>query len=255
MESLWRGSLVRTTTAFGRWFGQYFSQRFCFPPFSKIQDDIPRLRDAFKRALCVSVFTIVFPAYLICVLSYPFIELVLTPKWLPCIPYWWLLTCTVVLYPIHVLNLQILNARGRSDLFLWLEILKKCLAVVSIGILYFCGLIPMLIFMIFSSCISAYLNSYNVGKEIEFNLWKQLKSVYLYALLAAASCFVAWGAYRSIYPCSHWTGLIVPAIIGTVCCLLLNHYFRTPAFIDLVGLLGDKFPGVKRIFRLSQPGK
>lgn len=225
-----------------------------FPAFSKIQDDVPRLRAAFKRSLAVSVFAIIFPSYLLCVLSKPFIELVLTPKWLPCVPYWWLLTCTIVLYPIHLLNLQLLNSRGRSDIFLYLEIIKKCLAVVSVCILIFKGIIPMLLFGILSSFICAYLNSYYTSKEIGYGLGKQLRDIFPYALLAAVACFAAWGCYRVIYPWSPWCGLILPAGIGCVAYIGLNVALKTSAFVDLASITGSRLPALAR-FCSKQKGQ
>ncbi len=218
-----------------------------FPAFSKIQDDLPRLKEAFKRALCVSVLAIAFPAFLLCTLSRPFIELVITPKWLPCIPIWWLLTCTIVLWPIHVLNLQLLNARGRSDRFLYLEIFKKCLSLVSVAVLIFFGLYPMLVFGIFSSLTSAYLNSYYTGKEINYGLFSQLRDVSIYAVIAALACFGAWAFYRLVYPFASWVGFIGGACVGCALYVALNFGFKTAAFFDLLGIVAGKVPFVKKL--------
>jgi len=217
-----------------------------FPAFSKIQDDLPRLKGAFKRSLSASVLAIVFPAFLLCTLSRPFIELLITSKWLPCIPIWWLLTCTIVLWPIHVLNLQLLNARGRSGRFLQLEIIKKCLALVSVAVLIFFGLYPMLVWGIFSSLTSAYLNSYYSGKEIDYGLFRQLRDVAIYAVLAALACFGAWGFYRLLYPYAPWVGFVGGACVGCVLYVALNFRFKTSAFFDLLGIVGGKVSFIKK---------
>ena len=208
-----------------------------FPAFSKIQDDLERLKNAFERALNLSVFAVVFPAYLLCTLSRPFIELVLTPKWLPCIPYWWLLTCSIVLYPIHVLNLQILNARGRSDLFLKLEIVKKIFMLLSVVVLIIWGIIPMLLIRIVLSVISAYLNSHYAGKNMGYSLLRQLEVCLPYVLLSLVSCSVAYCVYKLIYTLSPWSGLVFSAIAGAICYFLLNLTFNTTAYKEIRSLL------------------
>lgn len=201
-----------------------------FPAFSKIQDDLERLKKAFERALNVSVCAIVFPAYLLCTLSRPFIEIILTPKWLPCIPYMWLLTCSVVLYPIHVLNLQVLNSRGRSDLFLRLEIVKKLLAVVSVLVMFLWGIVPMLIASIAFSLMSAYLNSYYVGKDLGYTFLKQLNIYIPYVMLSVVSCVISHAVNSVVYMFSPWTGLILSALAGSASYCALNMFFCTAAY-------------------------
>ncbi|MBQ6619111.1 MAG: lipopolysaccharide biosynthesis protein [Thermoguttaceae bacterium] len=217
-----------------------------FPAFAKMQDDLTRLKAAFRRSLCMSIFVVVFPSYLLCTLSRPFIELVLNPRWLPCIPYWWMITSMVIFWPIHVLNLQLLKARGRSDLFLGLEIIKKLLALVSIAILIFFGLMPMLSFGIFSSALCAYLNSFFTGKELGYGLFRQLSDAAIYVILAVISCVLAWGAYVLIYPHSPWLGLIIPAAFGCLCYGGSNLLLKTDASTELIRLLIGRFPFLKK---------
>ena len=218
-----------------------------FPAFSKMQDDISRLKNAFRRSLGMSIFAVVFPSYLLCALSKPLVELVFTPRWLPCVPYWWLITGTIVFWPIHVLNLQLLTARGRSDLYLLLESVKKGLTLLSVVILVFYGLMAMLWFGIFASALGAYLDSYFTGKELSYGLFKQLRDVIIYIILSIISCAAAWGAYTLIYPYARWVGFIVPAVLGCACYLGLNLFLKTSASIEFVRLVAGRFPLIKRL--------
>jgi len=217
-----------------------------FPAFSKIQDDQPRLRAAFRRALCVSFLVIVFPSFLVCALSRPFIELVLTPKWLPCVPIWQLLTCSICLRPLHELNVQLLEARGKGGCCLKIEIYKKILSSVSIVILIFYGLYPMLVWGIISSLIAAYINSYYASKELNYGLFSQLRDVVVYVIFALISCLGAWGFYRLVYPYAPWVGFVGGACVGSVLYLALNICFKTSALFDLLGIVGGKVPFVKQ---------
>ncbi|MBR2585409.1 MAG: lipopolysaccharide biosynthesis protein [Thermoguttaceae bacterium] len=218
-----------------------------FPAFSKIQDDIPRLKNALRRSLCMSIFVVVFPSYLLCVLSKPLVELVFTPRWLPCVPYWWMITCTIVFWPIHELNKQLLTSRGRSDLYLLLEGVKKGLTLFSVVILAFYGLMAMLWFGVFASAFGAYLDSYFTAKELGYGLFKQLRDVMIYIVLSLVSCVAAWGSYVLIYPHARWVGLIVPAALGCICYGGLNLLLKTSASIEFVQLLAGWFPPVKKL--------
>lgn len=258
-----------------------------FPAFSKIQDDLPRLRAAFKRALCASVMIVVFPSFLICALSRPFIELVLTPKWLPCLPFWYLLTCTIVFYPIHALNLELLKARGQSGKFLMLELCKKGLALVSVFVLLQFGVVAMLSFGVVSSAICAYLNSYYTGVEIHYGLFKQLKDISIYVVLSVVSCVLAWGTYAGLWNLgdlewlatrdltgwawcgklasffnigdgsviegvayvAHWSAFILGAVVGCGSYILFNIVCKTAAFYDVLEVAGSKIKFVKKLTR------
>lgn len=221
-----------------------------FPAFSKIQDDLPRLHAAFRRSLAVSVFVIILPAFLLCALSRPFIHLVLTDRWLPCLTYWWLITCTVIFWPLQVLNLQLLKARGRSGLNLILEVIKKVLILIKLGTLFLWGIVPMLCVGIGFSIFCAYINSYYTGKTLKFGLGSQLRVMLPYVLISAVSCLIARGAYIVITPLSEWCGFLIPAFIGVVVYLVLNRVFRTAAFLDLAGMTRAKAPWVCRLLLL-----
>ena len=219
-----------------------------FPAFSKIQDDIPRLRAALRRSLAVSSFASVFIPLLLCTLSRPIILLLLGEKWLPCIPYWWLITFTVLFFPIQALNIQLLKALGRSGLYLILEILKKSLYAIQIVILIYWGIMPMLWSEIAFSLVCVWMNSYFTGRNLQYGLFAQLRDFSPYPLLTLPSCLFAWELYWIIARVSPWTGLIAAAFAGVFVYLALNRIFRTPALHEFVTLTGSKFPAVKKIF-------
>ena len=221
--------------------------RVLFPAYSKIQDDLPRLRSAFSRSLAVSTFAVVFLPFLICTLCRPFILLVLGEEWLGCVPYWWLVTCTVVFYPIQVLNMQLLKARGRSDLYLLLEIIKKSFYAVQVVILLLYGIVPMLICEILFSFVGVYLNSYFSGRDLQYGLLKQLGDVLPYAAITFPSCLAAWEFYSLISLHSPWTGFVAGGIAGVLVYVVLNRCFRTAALCEIVNLLGSRFPKVKKV--------
>ncbi len=244
-----------------------------FPAFSQMQDDLPRLKDAFRRALVVSTSVIVFPSLLLCVLSRPFVEVVITAKWLPILPFWWMLTFNYVLFPFHVLNLQLLTARGRSDRFLYLEIIKKVLTVTNILCTFRFGVFWMVFGTMITALISLYLNSYYTNLEINFPLRKQLSVCIASLWYAIASCVAAWGVHWLIYPAQAYctvstvrsgetitvfqplhlfqsiAGLLIPAVVGCLMYAFLNWWFQTEIVRTFLNIAESRFPRWERLWR------
>ena len=99
--------------------------RVTFPVFSSMQDDKDRLKRGTRKALS-TLAMVNFPLMIgLAVVAKPLVLVLLTEKWLPCVPYLQLLCMVGMLYPLHAINLNVLMAQGRSDLFFRLEIYKK----------------------------------------------------------------------------------------------------------------------------------
>ena len=224
--------------------------RVLFPAFSKIQDDLPRLRSAFRRSLCLSVFTVTFPTLLFSVLCKPFIMAVLGSKWLPCVPYWWLISCTTLFFPFEELNIQALKSRGKSNLYLFIEVIKKVFFAAQIAVLIIYGIYSMLWFEILLSCFFFFLNAYSNGRGLSYGPFAQLCDSLPYFVLSALSCISVWCLYRLISPFSVWLSLILPAAAGFAIYLFLNRLFKTSALLELVGIAAGKYPLIRKMMRL-----
>lgn len=149
-------------------------QQVTYPVLSQIQNDDSRLRDAYRRMLRVSGF-VVFPATMgMAALARPLVISLITEKWSECIPYLQILCFAAMLYPIHAINLNLLKVKGRSDLFLGLEIIKKIIITLVIFISIPFGVIGMCVGSVFTSYASLAINTYYTGKMINMGLWRQL---------------------------------------------------------------------------------
>jgi len=166
-----------------------------YPLFASIQDDDIRLRAVYQKLLRQVIFWVAPLMILGMVVAEPLFQLVLTPKWLPAVPYFQILCITGILYPFHVYNLNILNVKGRSDLFLKLEIIKKAFITVGIAISFFFGIYGLLIFQIISSIFAFVVNTWYSGKFINFTALDQIKEVSPSILLAALAGVIAWGMH------------------------------------------------------------
>lgn len=152
-------------------------QRVTFPVLSTIQDDIPRLQANYRRLLKLSAF-IIFPLMTgLAAVAFPMIRLILTPKWEGCSLYLQIICFALMWYPIHAINLNLLQVKGRSDLFLRIEIIKKIVGVCIMCITIPLGITAMCIGMVASSLISLFINTYYTGKLINIGCLKQMRDL------------------------------------------------------------------------------
>ena len=185
--------------------------RVTFPVFSTIQDDPARLKRGLKKALTTLVL-VNFPMMIgLAVIARPLVLVLLTEKWAACIPYVQLFCVCGLLFPLHVMNLNVLQALGRSDLFLRLEIIKKVLIVINIAITWRWGISAMIYGMIVMSIISYYLNSYYTGVLIGYPIREQLRDLFSYIIMAVLMGMAVYAAGLLPFP-SHWSMLLVQII-------------------------------------------
>ena len=152
-------------------------QRVTFPVLSTIQDDKSRLQTNYRRLLKLSAF-IVFPLMMgLAAVAFPLIRIVLTPKWEGCSFYLQIICFALMWYPIHAINLNLLQVKGRSDLFLRLEVIKKIVGICIMCITIPLGITAMCIGMVVSSLISLFINTYYTGKLINIGCLKQIRDL------------------------------------------------------------------------------
>lgn len=206
--------------------------RVTFPLFSTIQNDPARLKRGFKKVLTTMVLVNCPIMIGLAIIARPLVLVLLTEKWAPCIPYMQLFCVTGLLYPLHVINLDVLTALGRSDLYLRLEFIKKALIVVNIAVTWQWGISAMIYGMIAVSIISYYLNSYYTGSLIGCPLRDQLRDMVSYLILAVIMGIVVYVAGMLPLP-NYWSMLLVQITIGIVVYVGLCRLLRLTAFMEI----------------------
>lgn len=206
--------------------------RVTFPVFSTIQDDPARLKKGMKKALTTLVL-VNFPMMIgLAVIARPLVLVLLTEKWTESIPYLQLLCLVGLLFPLHVINLNLLQALGRSELFLRLEIIKKILIVINIAVTVRWGISAMIYGMIGTSIISYYLNSYYTWILIGYSIREQLRDLSSYLIMAVLMGVAVYAAgllpFRNL-----WSMLLVQITIGIVIYVGLCRLFRPSAFMEI----------------------
>jgi len=159
-------------------------QRVTFPVLSELQNDNTKLRDAYRKIIKLSAL-IVFPLMMgLAALAEPLIRVVLTEKWIETVWMLQLLTFAGMWYPIHALNLNVLNVKGRSDIFLKLEVAKKILVTIVLVISIPLGIKAIIIGQIITSYIALMLNTHFTKRMIDYGFLQQMKDLFKVLILS-----------------------------------------------------------------------
>lgn len=205
-----------------------------FPMFSEIQDDDERLKVVYKKVIQQVLFWLTPVMVLAAVLAEPTFRIVLTEKWLPAVPYFQMLCFIGLMYPVHSYNLNILKVKGRSDLFLKLEIAKKSLTVIGIVIALPFGIFALLWTQIILNLVSFVINSHFSGKFIDYNLLSQLKDIIPIFLMGTASAGAAWFVKDLIVdvPAVDYLQIVSGALIGLLVYFLISWGSKCEPLLD-----------------------
>lgn len=208
-------------------FSQNFTviiQRVTYPALAEVQDDKARMVAAYRRVIKTSMFITALCMIPLGAVAEPFIYCLIGPKWHEAATYLPLICISMSLYPLHAINLNMLQVQGRSDIFLYLEIIKKIIAVVPVCMGIFISIYWMLVGSIVTGIISFFLNSYYTGRSLGYSSWMQLKDVapsYCVAFIIALSVF-----FLKDIPLSYWlilpTQVLIGGIVGLVICELTH---------------------------------
>lgn len=213
-------------------------QRVTFPVLTEMQDDDERLATNYRKLLRMSAF-IVFPLMmLMAAIASPLIRVVITAKWDACVPYLQIICFAMMWYPIHAINLNLLQVKGRSDLFLRLEIIKKVVGVSVMCVTIPLGVTAMCFGMVFSSMIALFINTYYTGKLINVGYLTQMKDllpIILISLLVSACAYASTWLFST-----EWIKLFMAVVIGGIMYLILSIFFAKDEYIEVMNVIKRK---------------
>ena len=185
-------------------------QRVTYPVLSNIQDDKERMVNAYRRIIKVTMFVTAISMFALGAVSEPLLYCLIGPQWHEAAVYLPLICIALSTYPLHAINLNMLQVQGRSDLFLVLEVIKKIIAIAPLVIGAVVGIIPMLLANLITTVINFFLNSHYSGKFLGYSSWMQIKDIsssYFIAIIIALSIW-----FLKYLPVSNW--IILPLQIG-----------------------------------------
>lgn len=206
-------------------------QRVSYPVLAEIQDDKERMVQGYRKVIKITMFVTAVCMISLGAVSEPLIYTLIGTKWQEAATYLPLICISMSLYPLHAINLNILQVLGRSDIFLYLEILKKIVGIVPIVIGIFCGIYYMLLTSILTGVISLYLNTWYTGKTLNYSFWKQLRDIapsYFTALVIALAVYFL--KYLSL---PYYVVLMLQIIVGLVACITISEIFKFDEYKEL----------------------
>lgn len=211
-----------------------------FPLFSKIKNEDKRLREAYRKIMKVVIFLIAPVLIFMAVLGEPLFRFLFTEKWLGAVPYFQIICITGILYPIHAYNLNILIVKGRSDLFMKLEIVKKIVVVFIIAITFQWGIYGLLWGSVIISVICLFINSYYTGKFIDYSFSEQVRDLVpsiFFALVAGGGVILFDNYMVNIFYSGDFLRLLFGSMVGVIIYLFLNHITKEEAMTELIKLI------------------
>ncbi|WP_332648206.1 lipopolysaccharide biosynthesis protein [Lysinibacillus sp. 54212] len=214
-----------------------------FPALSSQQENVIRMKEMMRRSIVTSSF-IVFPMMVgLAVIAEPLVKVLLTEKWLPAVPFLQIFCAIYALWPIHTTNLQAINALGRSDIFLKLEIIKKLLGILILIISIPYGVHAMALGGIVGGIVSSFLNAYPNIVLLNYSIKEQFSdicpSLLISLLMGTVVYTIQWFGLSDIVT------IFMQVIIGVVLYIGFAKLFRLEIYNYL-------FLTMKELFRRNK---
>jgi len=207
-------------------------QSVMLPTLSANNDDVVAVKRITRRSISMSAFVLMPCMFGMAAIASPLVKLLLTDKWIDCVLFLQLACLSYAIYPLHTANLTAINAMGRSDLFLKLEIIKKLMIVITLVITIPMGIKAMAIGQVIQGYLGTFVNGYPNMKILGYKYFEQWKDVFTSMILAFVMAVI-------IYPIQ-WLNinlgiiLCLQIIAGIIIYILLSKIFKIETFSYVV---------------------
>lgn len=208
------------------------------PTMSNEQDNHVRVKDMTRRAIKISTYIMAPLMIGLAFCAKPIVQIVLTDKWLPCVPYLQIFCISYLFWPIHTANLNAIKAMGRSDLFLKLEVIKKFIGMILLLITMNISVMAMAYSLLISGLISQVINSWPNRYLLKYSYIDQIKDILPNIVMALImGVFVCFINYLNL---SVLVSLMIQIILGGIIYLVLSIFTKNDSFIYLINILKNR---------------
>ena len=199
-----------------------------FPALSTYQDDKKRIRELTRRAIVTSSF-LIFPAMFgLMAVSKSVIIILITDKWIDSVPFMQLSCIALAMWPIHTANLQAIKSMGYSNIYLKLEIIKKCLGIILIIISLPYGVYGLVLSSVISSILCTFINAYPNKKLLSYSFKDQLKDILPSLILSIFMSIIVYSI--TFLELGILITLIIQIFIGALIYILGAKIFKFECF-------------------------
>lgn len=213
--------------------------RVAFPVLAQIKSDGERLKAGYKKLIKGTMFVGLLVMVGMAAVARPMVLMLVGEKWMPSVPYLRLLCFAAMLYPLQALNLDMLKVRGRSDLFLKLEIVKKVLIIPTVLVGVFFGIEMMIVGIVVTSVIAYFLNSYWSGIMVNYPVKEQIADLVPSFMIALAMGVVV-SAVGYLLPLKPAALLSVQVATGVLFALGVARLLRLDVYMEIEGIVLER---------------
>ena len=214
------------------------------PVMAKAQDSVITVKNMTRRSIKVCTYIIMPMMMGIAVCAEPLVKLLLTEKWLPCVPYMRIFCFTLSFLPIHTANLNAIKALGRSDLFLKLEIIKKVMGVSVLVATMWYGPLIMAYSLLLTSVLSQIINSWPNKKLLNYSYIEQLKDMLPQIGL---SCLMGGLVFCvTLFGLSDILTLLIQIPLGVIIYVVGSKVFHIDSFEYIISIAKQYMPKKKK---------
>ncbi|WP_316569214.1 lipopolysaccharide biosynthesis protein [Neobacillus sp. YIM B06451] len=221
-------------------------QSVMLPAMASNQDNKEKVKEMVRRSIVTSSF-VIFPMMMgLAIVGEPLVRILLTEKWLPAVPFLQIFCASYALWPIHTTNLQAINALGRSDIFLKLEIIKKVLGIIILGLSIPYGVYGMALGTLIGGIISSLINAYPNSKLLNYSIQEQWQDIIPSFIL---SVFMGAGVYAiKLLGFSDVFTLILQMLIGIFFYFGMAQAYKLECFIYIVSTVKQILKRKKAVY-------
>lgn len=198
------------------------------PTMASAQDDSARVKNMTRRAIKTSTYIMAPLMIGLAFCTNTIVELVLTEKWLPCVPFLQIFCITYMFYPVHTANLNAIKAMGKSDIFLKLEIIKKIVGMALLLSTMWFGVMAMAYSLLVSCVLNQIINSWPNKKLLNYGYLEQLKDILPGILLALFMGICVY--FVSFLPISIYLILVIQVVLGATIYIGISAILKLDAF-------------------------
>ena len=198
------------------------------PVLSAEQDKKEQVREMTRRAIKTSSFIMMPLMFGLAVCAEPLVRLLLTERWLECVPYLQVFCFIYAFYPVHTANLNAIKAVGRSDVFLKLEIIKKVLDTVVLVLTMRISIFAMVLGQLGVSVASQVINAWPNRRLLGYTYIQQLKDMLPAILLSLVMGAAVWTV--SLLRLSDWCSLLLQVPLGAAIYIFGSKLFHLDSF-------------------------
>ncbi|PKG93137.1 lipopolysaccharide biosynthesis protein [Paraglaciecola sp. MB-3u-78] len=204
-------------------------QAVTYPALASVQHDNVRLKQGYKKIVILMTMILFSGVLFTAALAEPVFQILLPDKWSPAIPFFQLLCIASLMMPLHSISLNILKVKGRSDLFLYLEVIKKTINGLVLLATFRYGVYEILTGQIITSFINFIPNSYFSSKLLGYGIKEQIRDFLPILVITAVVASMGWNAF-ALFSSSMFAGAIFSSILMVVVYVISVFVFQREAF-------------------------